>query len=281
MNQPQPTVEIIPWWHDIRFKQHQQVIEAIRKLPKNGTLFLEIREPELIKHRKVTQYPVSNLLLEWMTGGGLGNRVIFDVLNACESRNIQMLPMESVVANKNKPNSWYGLLRHPESLAPRSKLLRRLLPAAKSAKSIYDFLQLTIEREQAFARNIAAHLKGKPHQPIYVLTGSSHTEGLVQELQKRGIPSKVRTGLFVLDHEQENEFNYRNRLLQLFREGKYGQIVREYGEAERKTYEKKHERQVPFTQKYADIQRIRERNKTKKAHLQRRLTERRARVLPK
>ncbi|MCR4335230.1 MAG: hypothetical protein NUV57_01700 [archaeon] len=152
-------VELLPWIHHAGYPNHQDILEYIKKIPKNSVLALEIKPNYYDRLRHDYYYSPKGAHLALM-----------QVIAECEKRNIEIVPLERAASRKY----------HPDKI---------------NADPLLDFLG-NFEADRKFAEAIlqAGRIRKKPI--IYALTGLAHSNGIAEHLKNNGVTAKVNTEIF-------------------------------------------------------------------------------------
>lgn len=168
-------IELIPWAHRISSSVHGELIDYIKKLPKNSVMALETSEKFL---REISKPNFLDNIEEW---GALSLSAV-ELIMECKKRGIKIIPLESPIAD----TAGHRLIKKRGSFAYAEPLLLH-----QAARVLTIGIEDTILREKSFARQIATISK-TCHQPkLFVVTGYGYTKGIKLELKKLGIDARI------------------------------------------------------------------------------------------
>ena len=177
-------VELIPWSHYIETESHRQVIEYIKKMPKNSVIALETTDlrlhylAKIIEKTKKERWPT---FYPAITNKNRSSGSFIDVLVEAQKRNISIKPIEALQYRLK----YSKLLRLREEEHRAQLLSKKALDVEKALDKI-DFL-----REKHYANQIQTILKKFNRGELFVLTGGEHANSLQRELKKLGIKSNI------------------------------------------------------------------------------------------
>lgn len=159
-------VEIIPTFHEVDSLAFTEVLEHIKRIPKNSFLFMEITEKELNEGlsvlRKIDYATVKKY-------GGWLHR--FNIFIEAQKRNLRILPIESLPFVRAEVKNW----SQPKIDLGRIVYLHNL-------------------REEQFARNIEG--QGTQRLKNYVVLGAQHALSLKQILGVHGVKADVNMSFY-------------------------------------------------------------------------------------
>jgi len=202
-------INILPWTHSYSAVSHQDVIKAIRRIPKNSVLFLETSNEYLADFGFLNKYVTEGKFPIRPASGFLKGRTrqfpsgidpkialellqpqavaYLDVLNVARKRNLSIVPFDTFVSTKRAENAF-------------------------SCPDTFELFikQLKVEfwRDVVFAKLVARHYNS--NKKCFVLVGSLHAVGFSDELSKLGVKSSIK-----IDFLSETSREYLNQNLAL------------------------------------------------------------------
>jgi|GEM_PF-5372879 len=189
-------IELIPWVHSLQSQEHEDIINYIKQLPKGAVLLVEGSYQDyllyhtiidLVLGRKInisgftTYYKemvkklssINNLSLsdiaEYVSPGTLA---ALDLIMECFKYNVKLIPIEMEVY--------------------RSKVMK--IRTKLEDLDYTDLTKLDILRETGGIRNLRAF--ENVVQPLYMLSGASHTSFNVKLLRENGFNAQINLDIF-------------------------------------------------------------------------------------
>ena len=161
-------VELIPWAHRISSTVHGELIDYIKKVPKNSIIALEISQKLLDK--------IPDFLdIEQLEDMALS---LVELVLECKKRGIKILPLESIVSDAVGDRIL------------RKRFVNKILRLTEE-EDVIGVIKENAFREINFARRISSIIKNFPQSKLIVITGYGHTKSVQTELKKLGINSKI------------------------------------------------------------------------------------------
>ena len=183
----QAQVELLPWVHDVRFQAHKDLVEYVKKLPKNSVIALEITYRTIIRISRAMDILAgkaprsANLTKGEIKAVGdvfLSNAgwMFMELLQACRARNHKIVPIDLGFGGKRQPEfSEEYSVKH-----------------AKATRFADQHFADTISTLLSTFKQKLSTLKQKK---LFVVVGAAHVLNLQRELKSRQLHSFINDSM--------------------------------------------------------------------------------------
>jgi hypothetical protein len=153
-------VELIPWRHDVNLQAHQDLIQAVRNLPRNSILLLEITQNQIDEFNSYLANHREDLNLSQYRQDLRDSRfAVYEIYLECLRRGIKVIPIEESVYR------------------------RRLEKQMNAVDDWYDVSFSNFKREEIMTRRIIEASKMYAGQKISVICGARHIPKLANRFR--------------------------------------------------------------------------------------------------
>jgi len=166
-------VELLPWWHFIGYQAHRDLVEYVKKLPKNSVIALEAIYTDIIRLSRAMDILArktprsADLTKEEIIALFLSEScwAYIELLQACRARNHKIVPIDLGFGGRRTPKiSEEYSVKH-----------------AKAARFA----------DQHFADTISTLLSTLKQKKLFVVVGAAHVLNLQRELKSRQLHSFI------------------------------------------------------------------------------------------
>ncbi|MDO8428829.1 MAG: hypothetical protein Q7S92_06490 [Candidatus Diapherotrites archaeon] len=219
-------VEVIPWAHILEDRSHRAVINYVQRLPKGSVVAIE-KEPQeldlfyqafdkiIAAKEKATQGASGDLnqLKKTITSD---NWAFIELIHDCQTRGIQVIPIESMVGYTKAEKALRILASAPD--------YRR----DQKIQGLKAFIKADEFRELQMAREIAGQIRIRSPKKIHVIIGEGHVTGLHEQLTKIGLTARINLSLFPNPKPIQDGIKLEKEIRNAIRQEKYMRALNLY-----------------------------------------------------